>query len=162
MERKRRSKNFYYVGIDPGVTGAVAWINKNEPDNICYEKTPFIQIKRKEYDERKMAEIIRSFGKNCQITIEKVHAMPRDGAVGAFSFGKGFGIWLGIFAGLEIPYSFITPQKWKKVMLDGMPKEKGSSIIRVKQLYPNMHNLKKSEHSISDAILIAKYGMENK
>lgn len=153
----------YYIGIDPGITGAVAWIDDREPDNVCYEKTPFIQLKRKEYDERNMAEIIRSFTDNntkCFVTMEKVHSLPKDGTVGAFSFGKGWGIWLGVLAALKVSYTLCTPQEWKKTMLAGMPKEKGASVIKVKQLYPNLTFLKKTDHGIADAILIAKYGME--
>lgn len=153
----------YYIGIDPGITGAVAWIDNRTPNNIGYEKTPFIQLKRKEYDERAMAEEIKSFLPSelgCFATLEKVHAMPKDGGVGAFSFGYGFGLWVGILAALDISYQFVTPQAWRKEMLAGMPKEKGASVVKVKQLYPNLTFLKKTDHGIADAILIAKYSME--
>jgi hypothetical protein len=42
-------------------------------------------------------------------------------------------------------------------MLADMPKEKGSSIQKVGQIYPNIEFTRKKDHGICDAILIARY-----
>ncbi|MBI5193836.1 MAG: hypothetical protein HZA08_10530, partial [Nitrospirae bacterium] len=38
-------------------------------------------------------------------------------------------------------------------------KDKGSSIIRVKQLYPDMKLIRKKDHNKADAVLIGLYGL---
>tara|TARA_R100000656_G_C3860847_1_gene109832 strand:- start:307 stop:450 length:144 start_codon:yes stop_codon:yes gene_type:complete len=42
-------------------------------------------------------------------------------------------------------------------MLVDMPKEKGASIQKVGQLYPDIKFTRKKDHGICDAILIARY-----
>src|ERR1700735_2442275 len=48
--------------------------------------------------------------------IEDVGPMPREGSVGAFSFGRGGGVLEGAIAALGIPYSFIRPAEWKRIV----------------------------------------------
>ena len=151
-----------YIGIDPGKTGAICCIDIYE--KCLYEKTPTLQTgKKKDYDISAMVELLENYINTCEnsvlIMIEKVHAMPGQGVTSMFNFGMGYGIWQGIIAALKTPFEFVTPQKWKKVMMEGFPKEKSASILRVKQIYTKLGSLKKSDNGIADAILIARYGM---
>jgi len=150
----------YYIGIDPGLDGAIAWIDNREPDTTCYEKTPTMYIKKtkREYDISKMVNILNSFDFSVLTLLESVHSMPKQGVASSFNFGMGFGIWKGILTALEIPFELVPPQRWKKEMMYGMGKEKSASILKAKQLFPHL-DLKKSEHGIADAILMAVYGM---
>jgi len=154
-----------FIGIDPGKTGAISCINMY--GKCMYEKTPILKTgKKKDYDPSAMVEIMIEYinAYRCEnktlILIEKVHSMPGQGVASMFNFGMGFGIWQGIIAALKVPFEFVTPQRWKKIMMDGMPKEKSASILRVKQIYPQLGTLKKADNGIADAILIARYGME--
>jgi len=166
MIKRIKNSNLFHkviVGIDPGITGAIAWIDTREPNDVCYEKTPYLVVgkSRKEYDHRKMADILKTFNKDDTIIyIEKVHAMPGNGVVQSFKFGFGYGVWYGIMAALDLVTMDISPQKWKKLMMQGMAKEKEASVYKVKQLYPFLSHLKKSHHGIADAILIARCGLE--
>ena len=152
-----------FIGIDPGKTGAVSCIDIY--GKCLYKKVPMLQTgKKNDYDPSVMVEIMERYINRCEngilILIEKVHSMPGQGVASMFNFGMGFGIWQGIIAALKIPFEFVTPQRWKKIMMDGMPKEKSASILRAKQIYPQLGSLKKSDNGIADAILIARYGME--
>lgn len=150
----------HYVGIDPGINGAVAWINSEEPDVVSYEKTPTIPIGKgkKEYSVHGMARLLKTFIIGSFVILEKVHSMPDQGVASSFNFGRGFGLWEGIIASLCIPYELTPPQRWKKETMYGMKREKGSSILKAYQIFPHL-NLKKSDHDIADAILMAVYGM---
>ena len=92
--------------------------------------------------------------------IEKVGAMPRDGRVGAFSFGKGYGIWLGIMSAMAVPYTEIPPQRWQGPMLAGLPRgpqSKVSAVHRARSLYPRLPIKVKADWGMADAALIAGY-----
>ncbi|MFQ6105415.1 MAG: hypothetical protein ACE5OP_14165 [Candidatus Glassbacteria bacterium] len=85
---------------------------------------PTISINGKRYfDERGMATLIRvAILSGAQVIfMEQVHAMPKQGVVSMFSFGQGFGIWLGILACHRVPYELVAPQRWKREMLADIP-----------------------------------------
>ena len=60
---------------------------------------------------------------------------------------------------LTIPYTLVTPQRWKKELMDGMPKDKDSSRVVAIRLFPTFATeLKlKKHHGRADALLIAEY-----
>ncbi len=169
----------YIIGIDPGITGAVAFLNG---DDVTIFDTPYFTVKgkkskttgkpsqRKIYDDDGMAGIISDLlydedgrgivpNYSCHCFIEKVGAMPGEGAVGAFSFGCGWGIWRGILAGNRIPRTFVTPQAWKKEIMKGIS-DKTAARVRASQLFPRQaHLFKLAKHDgRAEAALIAKYG----
>ena len=93
------------------------------------------------------------------LVIEKVNAMPRDGAVGAFTFGKSVGVVLGVATVLGYSIQHVTPQAWKKVMLHGTGKEKGASLKKARELCPEIYDQLKrqKDHNRAEAILIGMY-----
>jgi|TARA_R100000789_G_scaffold54288_1_gene53235 hypothetical protein len=109
------------ITVDPGWNGAVALFENNK---LLYtEKCPDNR------SELKMADIIRHmvnkshiiYGHNIEAYVEKVWSRPYER--GAFSFGKNFGIWLGILASNNLKVHQITPQAWQKVVGVRIPKE---------------------------------------
>ena len=48
------------------------------------------------------------------VIVEKVHAMPGQGVVSMFGFGRSLGVIEGVVAGLGWPLVWVTPQAWKK------------------------------------------------
>ena len=146
-----------YIGIDPGKTGAVAILNAyHDTQLIDAYKCPMLG---KAYDEKRMATLLRPLTDEPRFAIlEKVHSMPKQGAVSGFNFGMGFGIWRGILSALEIPYELITPQKWKKEF-SLIGKEKRASTDVAQRLYPKFHfPTTLAGTGISDAVLMAEYG----
>lgn len=156
------------VGVDPGLTGAVASID-NTGGGILFYDTPTLQVKSgKSYknviDMPAAVRILQEL-KPTYLVIEKVQAMPGGGersmgATSAFNFGMGFGIWLGIIAAMKIPYEQVHPATWKAKLMAGMTKDKDASRLRAMQIYPDVAdrlNLKK-HHGRADALLLATYG----
>lgn len=153
------------IGIDPGLGGAVACLG---PDGrvLRLSDTPILTIDknssiRHEPDRVAMAHLIQDMivvaQGNVRVAIEKVHSMPDQGAASGFSFGMGYGIWLGILAAYGLPTDLVPPQRWKKVMFDGMGKEKDASRIRAKELFPEADLSLRKHHGRGDALLIAEY-----
>lgn len=155
-----------YIGIDPGLTGAVSVIKRSGKVKIF--DTPIEEIKKgksikREYLPENMADIlikiINLYGnKNCNVFIEKVHSMPGQGVASMFNFGKGYGIWIGILAALKISKTLVTPQEWKKEMMSGM-KDKDAARIRAQELFPECSiRLQLKKHiDRADSLLIAEY-----
>ena len=151
-----------FIGIDPGLDGALAIL----PDGILID-TPTLTVvgrgksKKREYSVQQMAARLwlHTNGLETCCALGKVHAMPGQGVTSMFSMGVGVGLWRGILAALNIPYEHPTPQKWKKVMLDGMGKGKDASRLRAIQLFPHLADQlsRKKDDGRADALLLAEY-----
>lgn len=153
------------MGIDPGITGGIVVLNENGFLDFAV-RTPVVQFgsgAKRQYDVQAMACLVRDVGDTCAeliVSIERVGAMPNDGKVGAFNFGKGYGLWLGICAAIGIPYVEVTPQRWQARMLAGLPRGKNtktSAVTRAKSLFPNIPLKAKADWGMADAALIAEY-----
>lgn len=145
----KRVEEQMIIGIDPGKTGAIAFIDsagalvEDCPDT--YQSAADLVIARED-------QISHAF-------IELVHSMPKQGVASSFSFGKGFGAWLGILAGRRISYTLISPQEWKRH--HGLIKaDKDASRVRAAQLYPALAgDLRRAkDDGRAEALLIADYG----
>lgn len=106
-----------YIGIDPGLGGAVTIINDGTPS--IFDVPTFKKATGKEdYDMPSMARLLRPYfmlpGKLVVAVIEDVHAMPGQGGVSMFNFGRGKGIWEGICAAFGFEVHMVSPQTWKK------------------------------------------------
>ncbi len=149
-----------YLGIDPGFSGALAVVGE---DHIKIFDPPTMTIgKKKDYDINEIVKILAPYCFETKAAIEKVHALPPPASrASAFTFGKGYGIWIGILTALGIPFEEVTPQSWQGVMMNGIARSKDSSRKIAMQLYPQFHDqLKnKNNHGRSDALLIATWKM---
>lgn len=151
------------IGIDPGLSGAVCI--RDYAGTIHLVDTPVMGVKKgkksgTEYLPAEMADLLRCAApQDIHVFIESVHSMPKQGVSSTFTFGKGFGIWIGIIAALKLPHSFVTPQAWKKTMMEGIA-DKDAARIRAQQLYPAlMPALKLKKHiGRADALLIMEHG----
>lgn len=148
-----------YIGIDPGKKGGICIISKN---NIECIKMPINSIG--EMDNKKIFSIFekyRYYGGFTSIfcLIEKAQSMPKQGAVGTFNYGKGYGALLAILDILMIPFEQIRPQKWKKeYSLIGATKKE--SVALAEKLCPKIKFRTIRDALIdgmAEAFLIAEY-----
>lgn len=154
------------IGIDPGLDGALVALVRGSDATITVLDTPTLTVQgpkgnKREYNLASMSEMVRSLAvPGTRAFVEKVHSMPGQGVRSMFSMGVGLGAWLGILAGLQIPYELVTPQRWKKALLPDMGKDKDASRLRAIQLFPAHANLfaRKKDDGRADAMLIAEYG----
>lgn len=157
-----------FIGIDPGLSGAIAVITDNSLIRIYDTPTTTItkgagksKKNKRAYVESRMVEILSQYNyESVHIGIEKVHSMPGQGVASMFSMGYGYGLWIGIVVALKLPYTLITPQRWKKELMSGMSKEKAASCIRAQQLYPDGEFFTprgRAWDGRGDSVLIATY-----
>ena len=160
-----------YLGIDPGLDGALAAITPDGSKPYWVSDTPTLTIvgqagKKRDYAVATMAEYLEvalgpdkdSVEKKIHAFIENVHSSPQMGVRSAWTMGYGSGVWIGMLAALHIPFTPVTPQRWKKLMLDGMGHEKDASIARAQQLFPKADIRLKKHDGRAEALLIAEFG----
>jgi hypothetical protein len=104
-----------YLGIDPGVTGAIALIH-SEGQRV--EDWPG--------DEVAASELIRTLSLEYDIrraAVEDLGTGPPKGKLGFVKLSENKGIWRGILASHGIPFQLVRPQEWMKGLI---PKRSGS------------------------------------
>jgi crossover junction endodeoxyribonuclease RuvC len=159
-----------FIGIDPGKSGAVAILEMKDElfSRVITFDTPVLKGDKgakSSYDPAGMARIISSGTSKIDtdeshVVIESVHSMPGQGVSSSFDFGKGLGIWIGILAALQTPYTLVSPQRWKKAMLADVKQEKSASRGRAAQLFPSAAELfaRVKDDGRAEALLMAEYG----
>lgn len=141
-----------YIGIDPGKNGGIAVLAR-EIGGVLAEAYV--------YSDDKLIEVIKSHEGKARACVEKVAARPNQGVVSMFSFGESYGAIKGILQALGVPYTTVTPQRWKKTLQ--VSKDKSTSIVKAKELYPGVNLLpnsrcRKDHDGMAEALLIATYG----
>lgn len=145
------------IGIDPGINGGIVAINT---------KGKIVSIDNMPKSNSELISLIKAIGpRENEFFIEKVHAMPTDGAVSAFTFGKHIGGWEMLFTFLGITPKLVTPQQWQTFF--GLSRD----IDEVKYAYKKRLLVtakkkanKKNQITLKtcDAFLIALYGLKQK
>lgn len=142
-----------FIGIDPGKQGAIAKIEEG-----CLLATP-VPLSSGEYDVPGMLDLFCGINnKEAFCVIERAQAMPGQGVVSMFEFGKGYGLWLGVLYASLIPFEVVHSRVWTKEMLAGAPGEgKNRGITVAKRLFPLWQPVFKKDLVVADAILLAEY-----
>ena len=155
------------IGIDPGLSGAIAVVQNNKVLAI-YDMPVMTEGKKnkKQLNSAQLVNIIRENTENedeIAVVVEQVNAMPGQGVTSMFNFGQTFGAIKGICAALKLPIFFVRPSKWKK-HFELINSSKDSSRTKVIEMYPSLANQlsKKKDVNKSDAILIARFYSENR
>ena len=146
------------IGIDPGATGAIAFLN-NDKSLIEVVDMPTMPLSKKK-NQVNAAELVRILSGvgGADVYLERVAAMPGQGVSSMFNFGASFGVIIGVCAALGLSVILVTPQTWKrKAGLIGKDKDYARTIGQ--QLYPDAPLGRKRDCGRADAILIARYGL---
>ncbi len=149
-------------GIDPGLSGAIAILEKKKVLSL-FDMPVMAEGKKnkKQLNSAQLVDIIRenSIGDDeIVVVVEQVNAMPGQGVTSMFNFGQTFGAIKGVCAALNLPIFFVRPSKWKKYF-ELINSSKDSSRTKVIEMYPSLSSqlAKKKDVNKSDAILIARY-----
>jgi len=152
-----------FAGIDPGLDGGIAFINDND---LILSKTPVIG--GRDYDVQEMKRLLTHhpmLGSGMFVIIENQISMPGQGLSSTLQTGKGFGIWLGLLAGLEISFQVVSAKQWQGKLFTGVSAKldtKEKSEIIAKRLFPRA-DFRRSERArvandgLTDAACIAEY-----
>jgi hypothetical protein len=144
------------LGIDPGVSGALAFFFTERPERVAVEDTP---VADGEVNVAGVAALIRQYAPTVAV-IERVHAFRGASSSSSFRFGRAYGDVRGAVSALGVPVHFVMPAVWKKHFKLSQDKEKSRAMAL--QLFPACAAsfARKSDDGRAEAALIAKYGAE--
>lgn len=146
------------LGIDPGLSGAITLLS---PDgSLEVRDIPTLQLKKRVIDEYALARIIDDWSNRVrEVWLEQVATRPGEGSVGAFTFGRGYGLIRGICAANFLTIMDVTPSTWKRAL--GVPAEKDGARACASKIFPryadNWSRVK--DDGRAESALIAHYGM---
>ncbi len=150
------------IGIDPGLSGAIAVLENSKVLNIF--DMPVMSEGKKNKRQLNSAQLVSLIKSNIKtneevvVVVEQVNAMPGQGVTSMFNFGQTFGAIKGVCAALELPIFLVRPSKWKKYF-ELINSSKDSSRTKAIEMYPILSDQlsKKKDVNKSDAILIARF-----
>jgi len=149
----------YVIGIDPGISGAIAIFEDGKLD--CVVDMPTLKIAsgktmKSHISAIALVDILDGWSPNeAHVVIETVGAMPGQGVSSMFNFGRSAGIIEGVVAAMHFPSTYVTPQQWTKAV--GRAAGKDASRMRAMELFPTRAELFKraKDDGRADAALIA-------
>jgi crossover junction endodeoxyribonuclease RuvC len=161
-----------WIGIDPGVSGAVAVI---DGDTIMLHDVPAYRAKRGEkMNDGMMCELLKRFNNTVPhllatfspsrplpepafCVLEDIYTKPGESNTSALTIGRHWGLWKGILSAYCIPHEIALPSVWKKEFRLILH-DKRASRARAMELFPQMRGeLAKRRPDFSEALLLAEY-----
>ena len=114
------------VGIDPGLSGALFFIDPSHPETGEAVDVPVHLLTRggrakREIDVASLIAILAQ-RRISHGFVEAVASMPHQGLSSTFAFGKCFGTILGVLAARSIPITLVSAVWWKKAL--GVPRRR--------------------------------------
>ena len=154
-----------YVGIDPGLTGAIAVIDDQGAclglldmplRKISGVKTAIV---KNEVDARALADWLRPLiaGRDAVAVIERVGSRPGQGVATTFSLGDSLGAARAVLECLCSSVSDVKPQEWKLSM--SVSDDKSTSLDAARRLFPTAAQMlkRKKDHGRAEALLISEF-----
>jgi crossover junction endodeoxyribonuclease RuvC len=138
------AKSFFWVGIDPGISGGAA--------RMCGETGEITSTIKFSESERDIHEWFLQI-ESAQAVIEKVHSMPKQGVRSTFTFGCQYGFCRAMLVAHLIPFQAVAPNVWMKFMGLKTRGDKKVNYAMAQERFPNV----KITHAIADACLLAEY-----
>lgn len=140
-----------FIGIDPGKSGSVAFIDKTTGDAWSFKL---------DCTDRDIADGVRDAlftqdggAADAFAVIEKVHSSPQMGVKSAFTFGQSFGKLEMVLNFLEVRFEYVAPAKWQGDMNCRTKGDKNITKAAAQRLFPAL----KITHANADALLLAEY-----
>ena len=158
-----------YVGIDPGVTGAIAFLHPTDLKKSIAIDIPNVQIvtgrktasgapsHRTQTDLGALWDlfvICKPLWGSTFVVIEQQQPMPKDTALTGFTVGKNFGMWPLFLYSHGIAHDTIRPVAWKRAQ-KLMKQGKEAARMRAQKLFPRASLKRKKDHNRAEALLIA-------
>ncbi|MCP8939398.1 hypothetical protein NK718_12810 [Alsobacter sp. SYSU M60028] len=143
------------LGIDPGVSGGIAFYFPGHPAQIAAFDMP---AAASAVDPVTLAARVRQFAPSVAI-VERVGAMPGQGVSSTFKFGTAFGAVIGVLAAMQVPTHLAAPGRWKKHF--GLGADKDQSRALALRLWPSSDAFaRKMDHNRAEAALLARFAAE--
>lgn len=164
------------LGIDPGVTGAIATMDRNglkrvDDLPVCVRSRGRAKV-RNQVDAWALARLLRELinghdKSEIVVVLELVNSRPSQSAQSMFSLAHSTGIIEGVTSSLGLKNFMVPPAEWKNAVglghIKGTPKldaaqKKEAARLKAIELYPTAPLARKRDHNRAESILIARYG----
>ncbi len=162
-----------YLGIDPGLDGALAVICPS--GDVHFMNTPTLKVKpnseKRSYDLRAMwtalGEGWARSSNGVFVCIETQQSMPGMSAPAVFSTGFGYGLWVAFLTAGKTPWMGVRPHIWKRRLEIPKGAGKDASLDLALRLFPGAYGqlqtkrgevTKKDIEGRADALLLAEFG----
>jgi len=155
VEQLSRHEGFCILGIDPGLSGALAFYFPSAPHLVAAEDMP---IAGHEVDVATLARRLEQMRPDVAI-IEQVQSMPKQGVSSTFKFGAAYGMARGVITGLGIPVHLVSPRRWKTHFHLDSDKDK-SRALALRYWPTSAAFARKKDDGRAEAALIARFGSE--
>lgn len=154
------------VGIDPGLTGALAAVDSR--GTCAIDDLPTVAMTGAGRTQRKLcgrglAELLLFHvpaGETCMVLLEDVHVMPsgKSGGAANTSLLHSKGVIEGVLGVLRLDMRLVNSRRWKAFY--GLGADKEEALAKARTLYPNaLHLLKRQkDHNRAESLLIAHFG----
>ena len=132
-----------WIGVDPGAKGGYCQIRTYGNGEVGVMAFP--------WDNDEFVDFMRDVPTDFEpvrCVVEKVGAMPGNGSVSMFNFGRSYGFILGVLAAFNIPFQTVAPREWKKEF--GLNSDKAKSIEVCHRLFPEL-DLRRTERCRTDS-----------
>ncbi len=145
-----------FLGIDPGMTGAIAFYFPSAPELISVEDMP---VAGGEVNAAELGERIAQMKPDAAV-IELQGARPESGRSAMFKLGVSYGVALGAVSVIKTPFRTVSPGKWKAHF--GLSSDKEVSRAWCIKRWPERAELfaRKKDHNRAEAALLALYAAE--
>lgn len=145
------------IGIDPGVKGGMAYLWR---DGRVKDVFSFTDKSEQEISD-KLDDWFRStYPYFPAVYLEKVNTRPGEGHMGAFTFGRVYGLLRGLVIGKGATLKDVYPAMWQSRMECMTAGNKNVSKNKAISLFTKdrWDAPQKITHANADALLIAEYG----
>lgn len=152
------------IGIDPGLTGALAAIDGRQLLYVGDLPTVPVAWAKKTRQELsaallffKVMSLLKEYGPAECAAIEEVSASPQMGATSAFRFGEVYATTKAVCACAGLRIEPVRPAVWKRTF--GLSKEKDASRALAIRLWPDSADMfaRKKDDGRAEAALLAEY-----
>jgi len=132
------------ISVDPGLDGAIALTIDGQLSTI--EDMPTLSVRVGGRDRRRvdvftiqglLAALVKQYVEpmdDLYFIVEEVGTRPKEGPVGAFSFGRGFGILEGVAVGMGFPLRYVQPAAWSRALK--LKRGKDANRQRAMEIFP--------------------------
>lgn len=145
------------LGIDPGLTGAVAVLDADGQPELVADLPVIRDCSLAWIDGAALQSMLLDAlrGRPCRAILERVSSSPQQGVASAFTFGVGFGSILATLQTLRLPLELVTPAAWKAAM--GLSRDKRASLDKARLLFPTTDLHLQKHDGRAEALLLAYY-----
>jgi len=157
MVRQREGLPMIFIGIDPGLTGAIAAIDDQAQLILC-EDLPIIRSGKLAWiDSNELTSLLMQCrdGRPAQISVERSQPMPGQGVSSTFTTGVVMGSILAACQRLAVPLHLVTAAVWKRSL--ALNSDKTASLDKARLLFPTAELARVKDHNRSEALLLAEY-----